>query len=553
MPVRTACPAFALVVALAMAASPSFAVTLIHNAHIHTVNKKQPQASAMAFDADGKILAVGDESLIKRFPDAERIDFAGKTIVPGLIDAHVHLMGLGIARARVDLVGSESKEEILRRLQSFESTLEEDEWLTGRGWDQNDWVVREFPNAADLDDLFPNRPVWLDRIDGHAAWANTAAMKKSTVDVTIAVDPQGGRIMRDEQGRPTGIFLDAAKVFIDKGVPALSEETLDRALHVAVREANSAGLTGVHEAGTSLYAVHRYRRAIDAGELSLRIYAMADGMQDTFAALCRDGPFEYKNRLSMRSVKLYMDGALGSRGAALLADYSDDPGNRGLLFTQPDVFAEYVADVMRCGLQVNTHAIGDNGIRVVLDAYEKGIAATGGGPGRHRIEHAQIIALEDIPRFGELNVIASMQPTHATSDMYWAEDRLGPERIQGAYAWRKLLDTGARLAFGSDFPVEGVAPLLGFHASVARQDLKNWPEGGWYPGERLTREEALKAFTLDAAYAAFQERQIGSLEVGKRADFVVLSADIMSIPAEEIPATRVLSTWLDGKRVYAAD
>lgn len=549
MPARTLC----LALALLFVSSPSLAVTLIHNALIHTVNEKQPQASAMAFDGEGKILAVGGKELLQRFPAAKRIDLAGKTVVPGLIDAHVHLMSLGIARARVDLVGTESRDEVLERLQAFESTLAEDEWLTGRGWDQNDWPVREFPSAADLDGLFPNRPVWLGRIDGHAAWANTAAMNKSTVDLTTAVDPQGGRIMRDAQGRPTGIFLDAAKVYVDTVEPPLSEEQLDRALKVAVREANSTGLTSVHEAGTGLTTLRRYRRAIDAGKLSLRIYAMADGIEDTFAALCRDGMIEYKNRLSVRSVKFYMDGALGSRGAALLADYSDDSGNRGLLFTQPDVFAKQVADAMRCGLQVNTHAIGDNGNRVVLDAYEKGIAATGGGPGRHRIEHAQTIALEDIPRFGQLGIIASMQPTHATSDMYWAEERLGPERIKGAYAWRRLLDTGARLAWGSDFPVEQVAPLLGFYAAVTRQDLKGWPEGGWYPGERLTRAETLKAFTLDAAYAAFQENELGSLEPGKRADFVVLSADIMTVPVPEIPETRVLSTWLDGQMVYETD
>ncbi|HYE95564.1 MAG TPA: amidohydrolase, partial [Rubricoccaceae bacterium] len=366
--------------------------------------------------------------------------------------------------------------------------------------------------------------------------------------------PLGGAIEVDAAGRPTGIFLDAAEEqLIENVVPPPSRAELEERLRRALAMTARYGLTGVHEAGVRPDTLAVYQAAIDAGTFSIRNYAMIEGPGALLDSVCAAGPtLGQGGRLWLRSLKLYMDGALGSRGAALLADYADDPGNRGLLRYTPEAYRAVVERAMGCGLQVNTHAIGDAANRRVLDTYESATRATGGGPGRHRVEHVQVVAPEDLPRFGQLGVIASVQPTHATSDMPWAEDRVGPERIRGAYAWRTLLDGGARLALGSDFPVEHVNPLLGFYAAVTRQDAEGNPPGGWYPDQRLTREEALRGFTLDAAYAGFMEEEVGSLEVGKRADFVLLSRDIMVVPPAEILQTEVVATYLDGEAIYAA-
>ncbi len=531
---------------------------VVHNANIYTVDDEQPRAEALAVRA-GRLLMVGsDEAVLGAYPDAEHLDAAGQTLIPGLIDAHVHLMGLGQSMAQADLVGTESVAEIVERLEAFvaEHDLPEDAWLTGRGWDQNDWPEQQFPTRTDLDAAFPERPVWLVRIDGHAGWANTAALRAAGGLEAPArqEDPEGGMIVRDAEGAPTGVLVDAAMGFVAQHRPPLTEAQRREALEMALGETRRYGLTGVHEAGLSLETVRLYRRAIDEGTFPLRVYGMIGGRGETFDHFCREGLLlDYEDRLTVRSVKFYMDGALGSRGAALLEDYSDDPGNRGLLRQEPEAFTEDVRRALTCGFQINTHAIGDRANRVVLDAYAEAMQATGHVVGRHRIEHAQILAPSDIARFAELNVIASVQPTHATSDMYWAEDRLGAERIEGAYAWRSILEAGGRLALGSDFPVEDVNPLEGFHAAVTRQDAEGWPEGGWQPEQRLTREEALRGFTLDAAYAAYQEDDLGSLTPGKRADFVILSQDIMQVPAGEILDTEVVATYLGGERIYRAE
>jgi hypothetical protein len=528
---------------------------VLHNAVIYTVNPDQPGAEALAVRGD-RILMVGtNDDLLAAYPDAEHIDAGGHTVIPGLIDAHAHLMGQGVSMIQADLVGTASKAEIIERLQAFEQTLPEGVWLTGRGWDQNDWPEKSFPTRADLDAAFPERSVWLRRIDGHAAWANTAAMNVVGMEVLAAMDdPEGGKMERNAQGQPTGVFIDSAMPFIGRQVPPPTAEQYAQALQLAIGETKRLGITGVHDAGIDLQTVELYKQAIDAGQFDLRLYGMIGGRGATFDHFCENGPiYDYGDKLTVRSVKYYMDGALGSRGAALLAPYSDDPGNVGLLRQEPAAFTADVERALVCGFQINTHAIGDRGNRVVLDGYEQAMQATGHTLGRHRIEHAQVVALEDIPRFADLGIIASMQPTHATSDMYWAEDRVGEERARGAYAWRKYLESGARLAFGSDFPVERVDPLLGFYAAVTRQDADGWPEGGWFPDQRFTREETLKAFTLDAAYAAFQEDVLGSLEPAKYADFVILSRDIMTIPVEEILETEVIATYLGGEKVYSAE
>ncbi|MEX1055150.1 MAG: amidohydrolase, partial [Rhodothermales bacterium] len=363
----------------------------------------------------------------------------------------------------------------------------------------------------------------------------------------------GGKILRDEDGEPTGIFIDAAMSLLSEHVPEADEAHRAEALRRVLEETARLGLTGVHDAGISMDDINLYRTAIDEDRFDLRLYGMIGGVGSTLDTMCESGPIlSYGGRLSVRSVKLYIDGALGSRGAALLEPYADDPSNTGLLRKAPDAFTEEVKSVLRCGFQANTHAIGDRGNRVALQAYEEAIGELGPGPGRHRIEHAQIVHPDDFVRFHELHVIASMQPTHATSDMYWAGDRVGEARLAGAYSWRTFLDNGVALTFGSDFPVEAVNPLLGFHAAVTRQDAAGWPDGGWLPEQRVTRDEALRAFTIGAAYAAFQEDEVGSLEAGKYADFVVLSKNIMTIPPSEILETDVLATYLGGRRIYGS-
>lgn len=525
---------------------------VLYNARIYTMDPQQPAAEALAIRGDRFLMVGTDREVLDAYPAARRIDAAGRTVVPGFVDAHVHLMGVAEGFLQADLVGTSSKEEVIERLHAFQEALPPDAWLLGRGWDQNDWPRTEFPTRGDLDAAFPERPVWLRRIDGHAGWANTAALEAAGLDALRNVrDPAGGRIVRDARGVPTGLFIDTAMRMVDAAVPPFTDEQQDRALQRAIDEANRYGLTAVHDAGIDAETITRYRRAIDEDRFDLRVYAMIGGSGTTFDQFCERGPLlDYGGRLTVRSVKLYIDGALGSRGAALLDEYADDPGNEGLLRTSPTAFARRVQRALECGFQVNTHAIGDEGNRVVLDAYEQAMQATGRTLGRHRIEHAQVVASEDLPRFAALGVVASMQPTHATSDMYWAEERLGPQRIEGAYAWRSFLEHGVHLAFGSDAPVESIDPLLGIYAATTRQDADGWPEGGWVPAQRLTREEALRAFTIDAAYAAFQEETTGSITPGKYADFVLLSRDIMTVPASELLETEVVATYLGGKPVY---
>jgi len=508
----------------------------------------------MAFTDNGLIWAVGDEAaLLAAHPDATRVDLGGRTVIPGLIDSHGHLNGLAESLTRASLVGTQDKAEIIGRRREHAAKLGPNDWLLGRGWDQNDWPEHAFPTRQDLDAAFPDRPVWLRRIDGHAGWANSAALARARRDLAGDWQPQGGFIHRDADGQPTGILVDHAMGLIDAVVPATPEPLMTAALQQAIARMLSLGMTGVHDPGIDRADLDRYRRLLGQGGLLTRVYAMVGGTGELFDWLCALGPLaDPSGRLYMRAVKLYADGALGSRGAALLQDYSDDPGNVGLLFQSDAQLQDQVNRIMACGFQVAVHAIGDRANRQVLDALEAGQRKYPDNPGRHRVEHAQILDAADVPRFAKLGVIAAMQPTHATSDMYWAPERLGEARLRYAYAWRSLLDSGARLAFGSDFPVEEVNPVLGIYAAVTRQDLSGWPPGGWQPQERVSREEALRGFTLDAAYAGFMEQEVGSLEAGKRADFVVLDRDIMTVPAGDILATRVLQTWLDGVKVYEA-
>ncbi|MDH3647552.1 MAG: amidohydrolase [Gammaproteobacteria bacterium] len=527
---------------------PLGADTLIENVQGYTWRENGLHTfQALRFDQNGRIVATYDNATIPDAPTLQRIDGAGATLIPGLVDAHGHVLMLGHARTRADLVGTRSRAEAVARVADYARQNPDVPWILGRGWNQVLWQDNRFPQAADLDELAESRPIWLGRIDGHAAWANTAAMTAAGISNTTP-DPHGGRILRDADGSATGVFVDAATALIDRVVPPPTADQDRRALSAALTELASVGLTSVHDAGIDLRTAKLYRELGAANRLPIRVYAMLseEVYRDFGEPMTDDGT----GFLAIQSVKVYLDGALGSRGAAMIEPYSDKPGEHGLLFKKTDQFAQLVGDASKRGFQVNAHAIGDAANQVALDGFA---AKDARSELRHRIEHAQVIRISDIPRFAKLGVIASMQPTHAGSDKNMAKDRIGADRILGAYAWRTLLDTGAVLAAGSDFPVEPAEPLYGLHAAVTRQDRNDMPAGGWYKDQALQMDEALRVFTLDAAYAARQENQLGTLEPGKRADFVLLDENIFKIPAREIWRAKVRETWVNGVCIYRAE
>ena len=534
--------------------SSAAADLIVHNARVYTVDHKQPKAAAFAVQ-NGRFKVVGaSPEVLQRFPDAPRLDAKGRTVVPGFIDAHAHLLETGLSLIRADLSNADSPKAVVEQLQAFANRhdLPDGAWLRGHGWDETDWSTP--PSRHTLDDAFPSRPVWLTRTDVHAGWANTAALE-ATVGLNrlhTRSDPDGGHIEREANGKPTGILVDDAMALVTNDIPPPSDDRRDQALHTALDHTVRHGITGLHDAGVPLSQIRRFRALIEDGDFPLRLYAMIDGRGDTFKHFCETGPLRHDSgRLHVESVKFFADGALGSRGAALLEDYSDAPGNRGLLLHSTEQFREHVRAATACGFQVNTHAIGDRANRLVLDAYEAVMRNSDTPMRRPRIEHAQILHPDDLSRFRDLGVIASVQPLFATSDMGWVESRLGTERLRGAYAWKSLQEAGAPLAFGSDAPVEPIDPLHGFHAAVTRQDATGHPAGGWRPSERLSRPAALYGYTQGAAWAAFQENEVGSITPGKRADWVVLSQDILSCPLNQLLDTTVLATYLDGRPIYS--
>ncbi|AHG89988.1 Amidohydrolase 3 [Gemmatirosa kalamazoonensis] len=543
-----------LILGIARATIAQPADLVVTNARIYTVDGARPVAAAMAV-RDGRVLFVGDErgALALKGGATRVVDLQGHTVLPGLVDAHGHLLGLGLALRNVDLVGTTSYDEVVQRVAARAREAPAGSWIVGRGWDQNDWGDTRFPTHEALSRAVPDHPVVLERVDGHAVLANAAAMRAAAVTARTR-DPEGGRLERDASGAPTGVFVDNAMAIIDRVVPQPSREEQRAALKGAIAEAHRWGLVGVHDPGEPRAVIELMEDMAAKGELDLRTYVMIADDSAALAYYFARGPRVALNdgRLWERAVKLYADGALGSRGAALLEPYADDPKNSGLLVSAPAHIQDVATRALKAGFQVNTHAIGDRGNRLVLDAYEKALAAVPVADHRFRIEHAQILNHDDIPRFAALGVIPSMQASHQTSDMYWAANRLGAARLLGAYAWRSLLDAGSVVPNGSDFPVEQVNPLISFHAAVSRQDARNWPAGGWLPEQRMTRGEALKSMTLWPAFAAFQERDMGSLTPGKYADFVVLDRDIMRVPDDQILGTRVLSTWMGGRVVYEA-
>ncbi|MCB2200273.1 amidohydrolase [bacterium] len=468
---------------------------------------------------------------------------------PGLIDAHAHLAGLGRTLEEVRLFGTESVGEVVEKVRARSETLSQDVWLNGRGWDQNDWPKKEYPTWRDLEGI--PQPVYLRRVDGHAAWLNRRALELCGIDAAT-IDPDGGRIVRDKEGNPTGILIDNAVDLAAAARPKKRAEDVERWLVTAMEECNRLGLTGVHDAGIDSITLAVYKRLADEGRLTLRIYAMLEGAHLNWAMRkMEEGTYQHPSgMLTVRAVKLYADGALGSRGAALLEDYADDPGNRGLLVTPLDTIQMVAEHALRHGFQVCTHAIGDRGNRVTLDAYEAALRNMPVEDHRFRIEHAQVVALSDIPRFAELGIIPSMQPTHATSDMPWAEERLGEDRLEGAYAWQQFLDAGCLLPFGSDFPVERPDPRLGLYAAVTRMDAEGNPEGGWLPDQRVSREQALAGFSRNAAFAAFEEDAWMNGDLG---DSTTFDRDLLTCTPQELLEAKVLLTIVNGRVVYDAD
>ena len=546
--------AFALASAAATpAAAQSRAADLVvTNARIYTVDDARPLAQAMAV-RDGRVLFVGSarEARALAGPRTGVLDLGGRTVIPGMTDAHAHLLGLGQLLRSVDLSGTRSYDEVIARVAARAKEVPAGGWIIGRGWDQNDWGDTRFPTHDALSRALPSHPVLLTRVDGHAALANARAMAAAGVTRDTR-DPEGGRIERAADGAPAGVFVDNAQALVEKAVPEMTRAETRAAVLAAVKEANRWGLTGLHDAGAVRATIDVYEELAKAGTFDLRTYVMVADDSASLAHYMARGPQSelHGGRLWVRAIKLYSDGALGSRGAALLDPYADDPTNKGLLVSAPAHIQRVAERALAAGFQVNTHAIGDRGNRLVLDAYENALAGSPRADHRYRVEHAQILSPDDVPRFAELGVIPSMQASHQTSDMYWAGARLGTGRLGGAYAWRSLLNSGVVVPNGSDFPVEQVNPLISFHAAVSRQDARDWPAGGWYPEQRMTRDEALKSMTLWPAYAGFQEGVLGSLTPGKHADFVVLDQDIMRVPAELILSTNVLATYLGGKAVY---
>lgn len=477
-----------------------------------------------------------------------KIDMGGKTMVPGMIDGHGHVMGLGAQLIRVDLSETNSLDEALAKLRTYAAS-NPSKWILGGGWNQERWKLGRFPTAAELDSAIGDRPAWLERVDGHAGWANSRAIAVSGV-TTATKDPTGGRIERGAGGKPSGVFVDGAMDLITKSIPAPTPRELNAAFLAAQDKLLSLGVTTAADMGTSQSDWLTFRRLADIGLLKMRILSYAAGV-DTALAVAGQGPtpWLYADRLRMGGIKIVGDGALGSRGAWLKADYADAPGNKGLIFFSDDQLLNMMIRGSMDGFQIAVHAIGDRANQQVLDAIEV-LSDTYKGDRRWRIEHAQIVDPKDLPRFGKFGTIASMQPVHQTSDMHMAEARLGEARLAGAYAWRTMLQNGARLAFGSDFPVESPDPWAGWAASFTRQDASGQPFGGWRPQEAVTREQGWAGFTTGAAYAGFAEDKIGRIAIGMRADFLILDRDPLLAAPGDLRATKVIETWVGGDRVW---
>lgn len=562
--------AFLLTCALALSASAQ--PKLYHNANIYTLDPDQPRVEVMLIEG-GMISAIGSEAAVreamrtKGIRVVERVDMHGLTIIPGLIDAHGHMISLGaLGLGMLDLRAARSYDDVINIIRDRASHVPEGTWIIGRGWDNESWADARLPHHTKLSKAVPDHPVWITRVDGHAGLANAKAMELAGVTNAMK-SPGGGEILRDQNGKLVGVFIDNAKPIIGRVIPDGLTGTAEECILKAQEMCLAVGLTGVHDAGVSPAEIEVYQKLEAEGKLHIRVYAMVHGAaaQTYFETHEQTDSF----KLSVYSAKAYIDGSMGSRGAWLLEPYADrstDPDGQpyvGLAVTDPSTIEELAAHALEHNYQLNTHAIGDRGNREVLDAYERALEGWEPLPlqegqtrplgHRLRIEHAQLLDPDDISRFADLGVIPVMQPTHCTSDMRWVDARVGPARAEGAYAWASLLKSGARLAFGSDFPVESHNPFLGLYAAITRQNLDAHPAGGWHPEQRLTREAALRAFTVDAAHAAFWEERVGTLKAGKLADYIVLDRDIMTCDPRDIADTVVLRTVSFGEIVYESN
>ncbi len=501
--------------------------------------------------SQGKIVRTVERSEMARLlaRGGTVLTLPGVLAVPGLVDAHAHLVGYAMGKREVELTGAATLDETLERIRSFAQQHPEDAWIVGRGWDQTDWPDKAWPNADQLQKIVSDRPAALSRVDGHAMWVNRAALDTAKIDANTP-DPPGGKIHRDAQGKPTGILIDNAITLVERQIPAPSDAVVEEALAAAANDLLAVGLVGVHDMGANDQLVNALAHLAKLNRWPLRVTGYASEGSSLHQRLLKDGPF-VAGRLSIPGVKLYADGALGSRGARLLAQYADEPSSQGLWITEPPALQAQVEQLVQHGLQPAIHAIGDAANRAVLDAYQ---AAAQKSPRlaslRPRVEHAQIVDPIDFARFRPLGAIASMQPTHATSDMPWVEQRLGAQRMPGAYAWRSLSSAGAPLAFGSDFPVESIDPRLGLYAAVTRQDASGNPPGGWLPQQRLALEEALAAFTFGAAYATHQEESLGRLVAGQWCDVTVFDRDLFADDPHTILDAKVTATMIGGQKVW---
>lgn len=516
---------------------------IITNAKIYTVNQNFDTAESMVI-SNGKIMAIGKSAdLLKKFKSKNIQNLQGKTVFPGLIDAHCHFTGFATDQWKCELWGTKSWEEILKKISEYAKTAPK-EWLYGRSWDQNDWAVKEFPNKEKLDELFPNRPVYLKRIDGHAAVANQKAL--DIAGITKDSKILGGEI-EVKNGKLTGILVDNAMLLLEKHIPEIDDELAIRYFSDLQKTCFSYGLTSLHDCGISEETLELLEKAQSQNVLKMKIFALMKDDPDYYDRWIKKGRYTNKN-ITVGGFKVYSDGALGSRGACLNHDYADKKGWKGFLLSDPKHFEDLAKKLKNSNLQMCTHAIGDSANRTILQIYGEVLGIK--NDRRWRIEHAQIVDKNDFDLFGKYSIIPSVQPTHATSDMYWAEERLGKERLKFSYAYEDLLKQNSWLPLGTDFPVEEISPLKTFYSAVARKDSKHFPEGGFQKENALTREQALRGMTIWAAKAAFQENEIGSLEVGKSGDFIIVDQDLMTVPEVKILDTKVLETYSNGKIVY---
>src|SRR5882724_451420 len=527
------------------------------NGNVYTVNDQQPHAEAVAVKTD-RIVFVGSNAEAKKYQGAKTrvVDLHGATVLPGLTDAHYHLIGVGQREMTLNLEGITSLQGFLAKVKARVDQAKPGEWVTGRGWIETHWQPPVFPTRQDLDSVAPNNPLVLTRADGHASVVNSAALKIAEVDKNTP-NPFGGEISKDKGGEPSGMLLDAAQGLVRRRIPPTSRADEERAIILGVKRNIELGWTEIQDAGGTYSDVDLYKKLFGAGAIKLRIYKAVYGPGSNANRLLSEGPIigAFQNRFNVRTIKVVSDGALGSRGAALLEPYSDAPETSGFLTVKAEELRPMLIEALRKGIQVETHAIGDRANRFILDEYETALKAVSPDERRipdprWRVEHAQIVNPADIPRFAKLGIIPSMQPSHAIGDLFFAPSRLGINRLAGAYAWQSFIKSGVVVPGGSDAPVERGEPMIEFYAAVARKDQKGFSGEGWHPEEALTREQALKMFTTWPAYAAFEERLRGSIEVGKLADLTILSADIMKIPELEILKTRCVMTVINGEIVY---